>query len=90
MASLPCKFRAVDLLPVNRDPVNGAHVVEFLALTYAWSGEPALACDQLEIVRKISGQLELRPIAAFPPVGPAARNPRFGKIVACLARGVIK
>ena len=45
------------MLPVNRDPVNGAHMIEFLATIYAWSGEPALACDQLEVATKIPGNL---------------------------------
>ena len=47
-------LRAVELLPVTRDPINGAHMIEFrshLRLT----GERDLACDQLEIAIKIPG-----------------------------------
>src|SRR5205807_9258909 len=39
--------RAVELLPVARDSVNGLHMIEHLAMTAAWVGEKDLACEQL-------------------------------------------
>ncbi len=39
--------RAVELLPVERDSVNGLHMIEYLAMTAAWVGEKDLACEQL-------------------------------------------
>jgi TolB-like protein/Tfp pilus assembly protein PilF len=39
--------RAVELLPVERDSVNGLHMIEHLAMIAAWVGEKNLACEQL-------------------------------------------
>ena len=39
--------RAVELLPVEKDPVNGLHMIEYLAMIAAWVGEKDLACEQL-------------------------------------------
>ncbi|MBA3960468.1 MAG: tetratricopeptide repeat protein [Chthoniobacterales bacterium] len=49
--------RAIEMLPVSRDPINGAHMIEFLAISYAWLGEPELACEHLEMAVKIPGTL---------------------------------
>ncbi len=77
--------RAVELLPVARDPVNGAHLVEFLALIYAWSGEQELACDQLEIAAKLPGTLSYGQLKLSPMWDELRRNSRFANIVAALA-----
>jgi serine/threonine protein kinase/tetratricopeptide (TPR) repeat protein len=39
--------RAVELLPVEKDSVNGFHMIEHLAVIAAWVGEKNLACEQL-------------------------------------------
>ena len=39
--------RAVELLPVEKDSVNGLHMIENLAMIAAWVGEKDLACEQL-------------------------------------------
>ena len=39
--------RAVELLPVEQDSVNGLHMIEYLAMIAAWVGEKDLACEQL-------------------------------------------
>ena len=39
--------RAVELLPVERDSINGLHMIENLAMIAAWVGEKDLACEQL-------------------------------------------
>ena len=39
--------RAVELLPVERESVNGLHMIEHLAMIAAWVGEKDLACEQL-------------------------------------------
>ena len=76
---------AVKLLPLTRDPINGAHMIEFLAVLYAWSGEPGLACDQLEVATKIPGTLSYGQLQLYPFWDPLRGNPRFEKIVASLA-----
>ena len=39
--------RAVELLPVEKDSINGLHMIEYLAMIAAWVGEKDLACEQL-------------------------------------------
>jgi serine/threonine protein kinase/TolB-like protein/Flp pilus assembly protein TadD len=77
--------RAVELTPVARDGLVGPEIVSNLALIYAWTGEPELAIEQLEIVAKIPngpsyGELRLNPVW-----DPLRGDPRFEKIVASLA-----
>src|SRR5512132_187815 len=45
--------RAVELLPVTKDALMGARLVEFLALIYAWTGENNRALEQLAIEARI-------------------------------------
>ncbi len=81
---------AVELLPLTRDPINGAHMIEFLAVIYAWTGEPDLACDQLEVATKIPGTLSYGQLRLYPFWDPLRGNPRFDKIVSSLAPTVAK
>ena len=39
--------RAVELLPVEKDSINGLHMIEYFAMIAAWVGEKDLACEQL-------------------------------------------
>jgi serine/threonine-protein kinase len=39
--------RAVELLPVEKDAVNGPLMIEYSAMIAAWLGEKDLACEQL-------------------------------------------
>src|SRR5216117_941069 len=39
--------RAVELLPVEKDPVNGMVMIKYLAMIAAWVGEQDLACEEL-------------------------------------------
>ena len=41
--------RAVELLPVEKDSINGSHMIDYLAMIAAWVGEKDLACEQLAI-----------------------------------------
>ncbi len=77
--------RAVELLPVARDPIDGAHLIEFLAGIYAWSGEPDLACDEIEIATKIPSGLSYGQLRLSPLWDDLRGNPRFQRIVAAMA-----
>jgi TolB-like protein/Tfp pilus assembly protein PilF len=79
--------RAVELLPVEKDSVNGAHMIHNLAMIAAWVGEKDLACEQLATAVRCPsglyhsyGQLKL-----LPEWDPLRGDPRFEKIVASLA-----
>ena len=80
--------RAVELLPVERESVNGLHMIEYLAMIAAWVGEKDLACEQLAKAIRYPmypstvsyGELKLM------PWWDALRGePCFEKIVASLA-----
>jgi serine/threonine-protein kinase len=80
--------RAVELLPVEKDSVNGLHMIEYLAMIAAWVGEKDLACEQLAKAIRYPmypstvsyGELKLM------PCWDALRgDPCFEKIVASLA-----
>jgi TolB-like protein/predicted Ser/Thr protein kinase len=79
--------RAVELLPVEKDSINGLHMIQHFAMIAAWVGEKDLACEQLAIavrypaLRFLSyGDLKLSPFW-----DPLRGDPRFEKIVASLA-----
>ncbi len=77
--------RAAELLPLSRDPINGAHILEFLAGIYAWVGEADLACEQLEKITRIPGNLSYGQLRLSPLWNDLRGNPRFEKLVASLA-----
>ena len=79
--------RAVELMPIGKDSVNGPTLVAYLALAYAWTGERDRALEQLEKIATIPGVLggfvvtygNLR----FNPCWDDLRgDPRFDRIVA--------
>jgi serine/threonine protein kinase/tetratricopeptide (TPR) repeat protein len=77
--------RAMELLPVAKDSINGGHVIEFFAITCAWVGEKDLAIEQLARVSRISGHITYGYLKLHPFWDPLRGDPRFEKIVASLA-----
>ncbi len=79
--------RAVELLPVEKDSVNGAHMIQYLAMIAAWVGEKDLACEQLATaVRGPSGlDLTYGQLKLMSLWDPLRGEPCFEKIVASLA-----
>jgi TolB-like protein/Tfp pilus assembly protein PilF len=80
--------RAMALLPVEKDAINGSRMIQYFAMTAAWAGEKDLALQQLELglrapVASIAlsyGMLKLHPFW-----DPLRGDPRFEKIVASRA-----
>jgi hypothetical protein len=77
--------RAVDLLPVTKDALNGAEILYFYAVICAWMGERDLALEQLGILAKIPGGVSHGEIRLDPFWDPLRGDPRFEAIVASLA-----
>jgi TolB-like protein/Tfp pilus assembly protein PilF len=79
--------RAVELLPVEKDSINGAHIIEYFAMTAAWVGEKDLACEQLAKAEQLPGYgtITYGQLKLMPYWDPLRDNPRFEKIVASLA-----
>ena len=77
--------RAVELLPVTKDSINGALLVQNLAVIYAWTGEKDLAFEQLAIAARIPDYLSYGQLRLHPYFDSLRGDPRFDKIVASLA-----
>jgi TolB-like protein/Tfp pilus assembly protein PilF/class 3 adenylate cyclase len=77
--------RAVELLPVTKDSIDGAQLVQYLAVIYAWVGQKDLAFEQLRIASSIPGYLSYGSLQLDPLWDPLRGDPRFEKIVVSLA-----
>jgi TolB-like protein/Flp pilus assembly protein TadD len=77
--------RAVEVLPISKDSINGAHIMDSLALIYAWVGEKDLAMDQLSRSVQVPGGAYYGILRLFPQWDPLRGDPRFEKIVESLA-----
>jgi tetratricopeptide (TPR) repeat protein len=79
--------RAVELLPVAKDSINGAHMIEYFAIIAAWVGEKDLAREQLAIATRlpVSGTTNYGQLKLLPYWDPLRGDPRFENIVASLA-----
>ena len=78
--------RAVELLPVSKNAIEGALFIRYLAVIYAWTGEKDLAFEQLTIAAKLpSYYLSYGELRLHPYWDPLRGDPRFEKIVASLA-----
>jgi TolB-like protein/predicted Ser/Thr protein kinase len=77
--------RAIELLPVEKDAVNGPLMIEYLAMIAAWLGEKDLACQQLAIAVRYPSSLSYGQLKLSPFWDPLHGDPRFEQVVASLA-----
>lgn len=77
--------QAVALLPVSKDSINGALMLEYLAITYAWCAEKEKAVEQLGLVASIPSDINYGNLKLHPFWDPLRGDPRFEQIVASLA-----
>ena len=77
--------QALELTPLAKDALIGPEIISKLALIYAWTGEPNLAIEQLEVAAKIPGGLSYGELRLSPMWDSLRSDPRFEKIVASLA-----
>jgi TolB-like protein/DNA-binding winged helix-turn-helix (wHTH) protein/Tfp pilus assembly protein PilF len=78
-------WRAVELLPVEKDATNGTRVIGVLAIIAAWVGDNDLACEQLAAVIHRRNEISYGELKLLPFWDPLRGDPRFEKIVASLA-----
>jgi hypothetical protein len=76
---------AVQLLPVTKDSIDGAEVMKYLAVIYAWCGEKDLALEQIAATLRIPSTLSYGNLKLHPQWDPLRSDPRFEKIVTQLA-----
>jgi TolB-like protein/Flp pilus assembly protein TadD len=77
--------RAVELLPVEKDAINGPIMVVYFAMIAAWAGEKDLACEELARAIRYPNFLSYGHLRLLPFWDPLRGDPRFEKIVASLA-----
>jgi tetratricopeptide (TPR) repeat protein len=77
--------RAVELLPAEKDSINGAVMVACLATIAAWVGDKDLACQEIVASIRYSSYLSYGELKLMPWWDPLRGDPCFEKIVASLA-----
>jgi serine/threonine-protein kinase len=77
--------RAVELLPMEKDPINGIAMIKYFAMIAAWVGDKDLACEQLAVAVPPPSRLTYGELKLLPFWDPLRGDPRFEKIVASLA-----
>jgi TolB-like protein/class 3 adenylate cyclase/Tfp pilus assembly protein PilF len=80
--------RAIALTPLEKDVSSGSRVLQYFAITAAWTGEKELALQQLEAglrAPNASQMLSYGALKLFPVWDPLRGDPRFEKIVESLA-----
>jgi hypothetical protein len=72
-------------MPVRKDALNGADMIQYSAIVAAWVGEKDLACQQLATAVRLPGFLSYGRLKLLPWWDPLRGDPRFEEIVASLA-----
>jgi serine/threonine-protein kinase len=77
--------RAIELLPITRDAIDGALLVSYLSQIYAWTDEKDLAIEQLKMATQVPGGLSYGELRLHPNWDSLRGDSRFETIVASLA-----
>jgi serine/threonine-protein kinase len=77
--------RAVELVPLEKDALNGADMVHYSGIVAAWAGEKDLALQNLAKAAQLPGFLTYGRLKLLPWYDPLRGDPRFEKIVNSLA-----
>jgi TolB-like protein/tRNA A-37 threonylcarbamoyl transferase component Bud32/Tfp pilus assembly protein PilF len=78
--------RAVNLIPVTKNAIDGAMLVQYLAVVYAWTGNEDRAIAPLAEAAKLpGGVISYGDLRLNPLWDPLRGDPRFEAIVASLA-----
>ncbi|PYK71476.1 MAG: hypothetical protein DME42_10725, partial [Verrucomicrobia bacterium] len=77
--------RAIELLPITKDSIDGAELMKYMGVIYAWCGERDLAIEQIVATLKIPSTLSYGNLKLHPNWDSLRGDPRFDKIVTDLA-----
>ena len=77
--------RAIELLPVEKDAINGPLMIAYLAVIAGWVGDKELACEQLAIAVRPPSPVSYGQLKLLPRWDPLRGDPCFEKIVESLA-----
>ena len=78
-------WRAIELLPVEKDARSGPAMIVCLARIAAWVGDNDLACEQLVRASRLPSSVSYGDLKLMPWWDPLRGNPCFETIVASLA-----
>ncbi len=81
--------RAIELLPVEKDAINGAAMIKYLAMMAAWAGDKDLACEQLAMAIDKPGPISYGQLKLMPWWDPLRGDPRFERIVEAAKQPVV-
>jgi serine/threonine protein kinase/tetratricopeptide (TPR) repeat protein len=73
--------RASELTPVTRDAINGAAIMQYLGLIYAWTGEKDLAIEQIAATLQVPDDLSYGELKLHPFWDSLRGDSRFEKLV---------
>jgi TolB-like protein/class 3 adenylate cyclase/Tfp pilus assembly protein PilF len=76
--------RAVEVVPVSKDVIDGADLILDLALIYTWTGKKDLALEQLAEAAQLPSNLNYGWLRLHPDWDLLRGDPRFEKIIASL------
>jgi hypothetical protein len=77
--------RAVELLPISKDAIDGPDIVVNLAVVYAWTNELDLAFETLAPLTKTPAAIYYGNLKCDPYWDPLRNDPRFDKLLDELA-----
>ena len=77
--------RAMELLPIEKDSVNGVHMISYFAVIAAWVNEKDVALEHLARAAKLPGTVTFGGLKLLPWWEPLRGDPRFDAIAASLA-----
>jgi tetratricopeptide (TPR) repeat protein len=80
--------RAMELLPEEKDAINGPAMIKYYAMIAAWVGDNNLASEQLATAIRYPNSPSYGQLKLLPFWDPLRSDPRFEKIVASLASKV--
>ena len=81
--------RAIELLSVEKDAINGAAMIKYLAMMAAWAGDKDLACEQLAMAIDKPGAISYGQLKLMPWWDPLRGDPRFERIVEAAKQPVV-
>jgi tetratricopeptide (TPR) repeat protein len=73
--------RAVELLPVEKDSINGLVMIKYLAMSAAWVGDKDLACEQLATAVRPPSTVSYGELKLMPWWDALRGDPRFERIL---------
>jgi TolB-like protein/class 3 adenylate cyclase/Tfp pilus assembly protein PilF len=77
--------RAVELVPVSKDALNGPLLVQYLAVIYSWTGHKDQAIEQIKYLATIPSNISYGVLRLHPYWDELRGDPRFEQIVNSLA-----